>query len=226
MPRSGIGKNQPVFNCYNMLKKHAVLLGISISVFLLLWAMQVYPGGSLSDKDSVGFVWSKNFISNLFAAKAVNGSDNPSRLWADAGMIFLSASFALFFIGFSKRIPHTRAAKVIKYLGSGGMLFTFLIVTPLHDLMVTISATLFLLSMFYITVFILKSRLHLFKVLCILYLLFFYYTLYIYGSGDYSFLPIAQKIVFVSTIVLVLGLEYFTRKEDFEHLGTARRNGE
>ena len=47
------------------------------------------------EKDSVGFDWSKNFISNLFSAKAINGSDNLSWIWADVGMIFLSVSFAI-----------------------------------------------------------------------------------------------------------------------------------
>ena len=201
-----------------MLRKYLVLLGITISVFLLLVATMVYPGGSLVDKDSVGFDWSKNFISNLFAARAVNGLDNPSRIWADGGMIFLAVSLALFFIEFSKKIPIKSAAKVIKYLGAGGMLFTFLIVTPLHDIMVTIASTLFLVSIFYITVFIFKTRLHLFKFLCVVCLLIFYYTLYLYGSGDYSLLPIMQKITFVSMILLILGLEYFTQKKDFEHI--------
>ena len=201
-----------------MLKKYAVLLGIIISVLLLLIATMVYPGGSLSDKNSIGFSWSKNFISNLFAAKAVNGADNPSRIWADGGMIFLAVSFAIFFIQFSKKIPVKSAAKVIQYVGAGGMLFTFLIVTPLHDIMVTISSTMFLVSIFYISVFILKSRLHLFKILCIICLLIFYYTLYLYGSGNYTFLPIMQKITFASTIILVVVLEYFTKKEDFQHI--------
>ncbi len=96
-----------------MLKKYSVLIGVAISISLLLIATMVYPGGSLFNKDFVGFDWSKNFISNLFAAKAVNGLDNPSRIWADGGMIFLSVSFAIFFINFSKKIPAKGAAKVI-----------------------------------------------------------------------------------------------------------------
>src|SRR2546429_602853 len=77
-----------------MLKKYSVLLGIIVSISLLLIATMVYPGGSLFNKDSIGFDWSKNFISNLFGAKAVNGADNPSRVWADTGMIFLSVKRA------------------------------------------------------------------------------------------------------------------------------------
>jgi hypothetical protein len=200
-----------------MLKKYAVLLGILVAITLLFIATILYPGGSLFDKNAAGFDWTKNFISNLFSAKAVNGSDNPSRIWADAGMIFLAISYAFFFVGFSKKIPSRSAANVIKYIGVTGMLCTFLIVTPLHDLMVTIASTLFLVSIFYITVFILKSHLRMFKFLCIICLLIFYYTLYLYGSGHYAGLPVMQKLTFASTILLVLLLEYGTKKEDFEH---------
>ena len=202
-----------------MLKRYSVLIGIVISLSLLLIATFYYPGGSLFDKNSIGYDWKSNFISNLFGEKAVNGLDNPARFWAIAGMIFLSASFALFFIEFSKKIPNKGAANVIKYCGAIGMIFTFLIATPLHDIMITIASTMFLLSLFYITVFIFKSKLHLFKYLCVICLLVFYGTLYLFGSGNFlSFLPIMQKLTFAIAIILILGLEHFTTKEDFEHI--------
>lgn len=201
-----------------MLKKHLVLIGISASLLLLSIAMMVYPGGSVLDKNSVGFDLTKNFISNLFGAKALNGSENPARYWADAGMIFLAVSFAIFFMRFSEKIPQKSAANIIKYAGAGGMIFTFLIVTPLHDIMVTIASTLFLLSIFYITVFVLKSKLHFFKVLCVIGMLNFYFTLYLFGFGDLIYLPTMQKVTYFSMIILILLLEYFTTKEDFEQL--------
>ncbi|MER0441687.1 hypothetical protein [Emticicia sp. W12TSBA100-4] len=198
-----------------MLKRHSVLIGISASLLLLSIAMMVYPGGSVLDKNSVGFDLTKNFISNLFGAKALNGSDNPARFWADAGMIFLAVSFAMFFMRFSEKIPQKSAANVIKYAGAGGMIFTFLIVTPLHDIMVTIASTLFLLSIFYITVFVLKSKLHFFKILCVIGMLNFYFTLYLFGFGDLVYLPTMQKVTYFSMIILVLLLDYFTTKQDF-----------
>ncbi len=202
-----------------MLKKHAVLLGIIISISLLVIATFFYPGGSQFDKNSIGYDWKNNFISNLFGEKSVNGLDNPSRFWAMGGMISLSISFALFFITFSEKIPAKGAAKVIKYFGAGGMLFTFLIVTPLHDTMITIASTMFLLSLFYITVFIFKSRLRVLKALCIICLLIFYGTLFLHGSGLYRmYLPILQKVTFAIAIITVLGLEYFTKKEDFQRV--------
>jgi len=201
-----------------MLKKYSVLIGTITSLSLLLIATLVYPGGSVFDKNSTGFAWTKNFISNLFATKALNGADNPSRPWADMGMIVLSISIGTFFIHFSKKIPAKGAANVVKYLGAANVLFIFLIVTPLHGLMVIIASTLFLISLFYITIFILKTRLFLFKLFCIICLLTFYCTLFLYGTRNWNILPVMQKVTFISSILLVLALEYFTKKEDFEHI--------
>ena len=201
-----------------MIKKYSVLICIVISVILMVIATLVYPGGSLLDKNSTRFQWSKNFISNLFAAKAVNGLENPSRIWALIGMAFHSIGYGIFFINTSKKIPQRHSANVLKYIGVSNILFSFLIVTPLHDIMVTISSTLFLIGLFYITVFSLKTKLHLLKFCCIICLLTFYYTLYLYGSGDWGLLAIMQKVSFISSMLLVLGLEYFTKFEDFKRI--------
>ena len=101
--------------------------------------------------------------------------------------------------------------------------FTFLTVTSLHDIMLIISTTLFWTCLIVITIFILKTRLHLFKFFCIVTLLVFYYSVYLWGISDWSLLPIMQKVNFFSSTLLVLGLEYFTKKEDFAHI-TPRSN--
>ena len=132
-----------------MLRKHSVLLGIIISLLLLLAATLHYPGGSQYDENSIGYDWKNNYLSNLFDARAVNGSENASRLWAIAGMLFLCASFALFFIKFPKKISSKGAAKIIRYCGVSAMIFTFLAVTPYHDTVIRFASTLALISMFY-----------------------------------------------------------------------------
>jgi len=175
----------------------------------------VYPGGSLLDKNSIGFVWSKNFISNLFSAKAINGLDNTSRIWAIIGMAFHSVGYGIFFIHMSKKISARPATTILKLIGAGLILFNFLIVTPLHDLMVTTTSTLFLIGLFYITAFILKTKLHVLKISCIICFLIFYYTLFLYGSGNWGLLAIMQKVTFICSMLLVLGIEYFTKLEDF-----------
>ncbi|KAA9357152.1 hypothetical protein [Larkinella humicola] len=197
------------------MKKHAVLLCIGISVILIITATMLYPGGSLFDKNSVGFDWTKNFISNLFAAKAINGSDNPSRIWAILGVAFHSVGSGIFFLHMSKKMTNRHAATVLKSVGIASIALDVLIVTSLHDVMVMVSSTLSLLGLFYCTVFILKSKLHVLKFACVICLLIFYYTLYLYGSGDWGLLAIMQKVSFIGSTLLVLGMEYFTKKEDF-----------
>src|ERR1700733_10003229 len=108
-----------------MIKKYSVLICILISVIFIVVATFLYPGGSMFDKNSIGFDWTKNFISNLFGRKALNGAENPARIWAYLGMIFLPLSYAIFFINMSKKIPEKNAANILKYGGAANILFMF-----------------------------------------------------------------------------------------------------
>ncbi len=49
-------------------------------------------------------------------------------------------------------------------------------------------------------------------------LLIFYYAVYIHASNNWDVLPVIQKVNTISAILLILGLEYFTKKEDFAHI--------
>ncbi len=197
-----------------MLKKHAVLISLALSVMLLIIAAFLYPGGSLFDKNSTGFYWSKNFMSNLFEAKALNGSENPGRIWAIMGMVFHSVGYGLFFMNMSKKISSRQWANILKFIGAANLIFIFLIATPLHDVGV-ISIVLTLFGLFMITVFILKSKLHVLKIGCIICLLTYYVFFFFFGFGYLSWAVILQKVYLVSSMLLVLGLEYFTGYEDF-----------
>ncbi|MCG7754805.1 hypothetical protein [Flavihumibacter cheonanensis] len=198
------------------MRKYSVLLCVLITTIFLLIATFLYPGGSILDKNSVGFTWSKNFFSNLFLPKALNGSDNPSRIWAFIGMVFHSIGYGIFFMHTARKIPHKHTKLVLKSVGIANMVFTFLIATPLHDLMVTISSTLTMLGLFYITVFILRTKLHWLKFFCIASMLLFYLTLFLYGAGDWGLLAVMQKVTFICFMLLVLAIEYFTKSEDFQ----------
>ena len=201
-----------------MIKKHSVLIGIFISLVLLLTAISIYPGGTYQDKNSVGFDWTKNYISNLFEANALNGSQNTSRIWAYFGMFMYSISCAIFFVNMSNKIPEKVFKNIIKYTGILIMPLTFLIITPLHDLMLNISSFLFWNCIGAITVFIFMTKLHFFKIYNIICLLIFFYAVYIHTSSNWDLLPIIKKVNTISSILLILGLEYFTEKEDFAHI--------
>jgi hypothetical protein len=201
-----------------MIKKHSVLIGVVVSLILIMIAISVYPGGTMFDEYSTGYSWTKNFMSNLFGQRALNGAANPSRIWAYAGMILLPITYALFFFNMSKKIPERNASNILKYGGVANVFFTFLTVTFMHDTMLIISTTLFWTCIIVITVFILKTKLHLFKFFCIISLVVFYYGVYLWGTNDWRLLPIMQKVNFASSTLLILGLEYFTKKEDFAHI--------
>ncbi len=197
------------------MKKYAVLIFLSISVILMAVAAWLYPGGSISDPNSQGFEWSKNFICNLFASRAINGEESPSSIWAIIGMAFHSVGYGIFFFHMAEKIAMRHAALVLKTVGLTNVLFSFLVVTSLHDIMITISSTLVLLGLFYITVFVFRTRLHFFKLACVLCMLTFYFTLFLYGCGDWGLLAIMQKVSLAGSMLLALGLEYFTTREDF-----------
>jgi membrane-associated HD superfamily phosphohydrolase len=201
-----------------MIKKYSVLTGIIISLILILTAISVYPGGTMFNEYSTGFSWTKNFMSNLFGTRALNGAENPSRIWACAGMIILPLTYALFFFNMAKKIPEKNAGYILKYASVANILFTFLTITPLHDIMLIISTTLFWTCLLITSIFILKTKLHLFKFFCIISLLVFYYSVYLWGISDWHLLPIMQKVNFATSTLLILGLEYFTQKEDFAHI--------
>ena len=200
-----------------MIKKYSVLICLVTSVILIVIATLGYSGGSLLDKNSIGFDWSKNFISNLFATKAINGSENSGRIWAIIGMAFHSVGYGIFFINMSKKIPSRQWANILKFIGTINIIFIFLIATPLHDLG-TISIILTLFGLFTITVFILKSKLHLLKFCCIICLLTFYCFFSLFGFGYLGLAVRMQKVYNISSMLLVLGLEYFTKYEDFKQI--------
>ncbi|QEC77462.1 hypothetical protein [Mucilaginibacter ginsenosidivorax] len=201
-----------------MMKKHAVLIGVVIGLILMGVAIGLYPGGTMFDETTVGFSWSRNFISNLFGARALNGAPNPAMIWAYAGMLLFPCCYALFFVHMAGKIPVKNAGIILKYLGLANVVFTFLTVTRYHDLMLIISTSLFWTCIVIITVYILKTKLHWFKFLCIICVLLFYYGVYLWGTSNWDLLPTIQKVNFATSTLLILALEYFTKAEDFANV--------
>lgn len=197
-----------------MMKKYLVLLCMVAALVFIAIAALAYPGGSILDPNSIGFDWSANFLSNLFLTKAINGAENPGWIWALIGMACYSVSYGIFFINMSKKISSKQWATVLKWIGGANIIFIFLIATPLHDIGV-ISIVLTLIGLFVITVFILKSKRKLLKLCCIFCLLTYYCFFLFFGLGYLSLAVIMQKVYIISSMLLVLWLEYFTKYEDF-----------
>lgn len=199
-----------------MIKKYSVLICLILSLILIIKAAWTYPGGSLFDKNSIGFDWTKNFLSNLFASNAINGLENSGRIWATIGIAFYSLGYGIFFINMSKKIDSKPWNTILKIIGILNIILFFLIATPFHDLG-TISIVFTLLGLFTITIFILKSKQQLLKLSCILCLLTYYCFFFVYGFGYLSLAVIMQKVYIISSMILILGLEYFTKSDDFKY---------
>lgn len=197
-----------------VVNKYAVLICFVISLILIVKATLVYPGGSLFDKNAIGFRWSENFMSNLFQTIAINGAANLAKIWALIGMAFLAFGYGLFFINMSNKISSTKWAKILKFIGVANIILIFLIATPLHDIGVA-SIFLTLIGLFTITVFVFKSKLQVFKFCSVICLLTFYCFFFLFGFGFLGWAIIMQKVYNISAILLVLGLEHFTKYEDF-----------
>jgi hypothetical protein len=200
-----------------MLKKHSILIGIILAISLLSLSASYYSGGSQKDKNSIGYDWKNNYLCNLVSENAVNGAPNPARIWAIMGLFSLCVSFALFFYNFSTKIPSKTSANIIKYGGIGAMFFACLVFTPYHDLMTTLSSIFALFAIFYVTIAIFKSKRHVLKVLCGACLAVLYLNNYVYYTHHgLEYLPILQKVSSIIAVMMILGIDYFTTKEDFK----------
>jgi len=122
--------------------------------------------------------------------------DNPARFWADAGLPFFCESLSGFFIGFSSRIPSKVAAAIIKYCSACAMIAGFLAIA-LQDPMMPVISVLAILSCFYITVFVLKSKLLFLKFLSIICLVLVYDCVYMHFPRTHlEILSVLQKANF------------------------------
>lgn len=194
--------------------RHAFSWGIGVGLLLLAVAVWAYPGGSRIDERSVGFDWSNNYLTNLFAARAINGADNTSRWWAIGGWFLFCLSFAAFFVGFSKRIARKGASLVVRCAGILAAVGAFLAVTPLHDYAITVAAVALLVSVFYITVFLFKARFWGLGALSVACLLVFYATMYVsYGTAQREMLPLMQRVSLLSIAGWLIAVQYSTAKK-------------
>ena len=201
-----------------LFKKNIVLFGLILSIVFLFIAGFYYPGGSLKNVNSIGYSFTENYISNLLEYKAVNGMDNNARPFGIIGVVLLGLSSGLAFVRLSQKIDLKKYSLVIKYLGILLIIFSFLITIPsLHNLMVTLSSIATLLLVFYVTIFLIKSKLKLLKLTSIILLVVFYGAAYMYFTKTgLDYLPTVQKIIHILQIIWILGLEYFTTKKDFD----------
>ena len=113
-----------------VLSKFISILCVLVSAIVLCIATALYPGG---------FDWSKDFISTM-----LRGPSGPARTLADVGVLVFCVSLAFVFARLARAPEFSKNSKLIQIAGIGSMVYSAIVVTPLHDLMVTISLLFFL----------------------------------------------------------------------------------
>src|ERR1019366_4593521 len=88
----------------------------------------------------------RNFISALFHPTALNGAANPARYLAVMAMLVFCLSLGYAFKRISAAAVSVRDRKLIEIGGVGSMVYAFLAVTPMHNLMVDIALLFYLLA--------------------------------------------------------------------------------
>jgi hypothetical protein len=176
------------------MKKHWPLLSTLCSLFLFLVAASYYPGGTMISAQTIGYNWGNNTISALFQPDALNGEPNPARSVAIAAMFIYCLSLVFIFRTISKNSATKFHRKTIEIAGIGFAVYAFLIVTPMHNLMVGIALVFFLvtvLSMLHNLYLQRKKLLLTIGIVCISIPLI-NATIY-YGNFLYGILPAVQK---------------------------------
>jgi len=175
------------------------LSGVLVSLALFAVATRRYPGG---------YYWSRDFISTLFAPSTSTGATNEARLVAVLAMFVLCLSVAVLFKFVSRRARGRALAKTLEVGGIGSMVYAFLVVTPMHDLLVGISLLFFIPAMAAaLDLAYLEHRLVLFlSGLMCLGLLVVAATMY-YGNIFWHLLPVAQKASMAACACWLLTLQ-------------------
>lgn len=172
-------------------------------------AARLYPGGSQANRQAAGFSWVHNYWCNLLSSTAINGQPNPARPVAIAGMLVLCVSLGWFWHLFTRYVAVGRVLRLL-VRGAGTLAVTaaFCLFTPLpHNLLTNLASLLGLVAL--VGVFIGLRRANwrgLFWFGLANLLLVVANNVAYYTPGLLVYLPVVQKISFVSFLAWMCGI--------------------
>src|SRR5262245_34874304 len=188
-------------NLGNAIKKDRLpLLGVFASFVLFALATARYPGG---------YDWAKHSISALFQPHALNGAENPARALAVLAVFIFCVSIGIVFKSISRRGKCRRHKKTIEIAGIGSMVYAFLVVTPMHNLLVGLALLFFVTAMLAtLQVAYLEGRSGMLYAGIICLGLSLSNAVMYYGNVLYGFLPIVQKISVATWVGWLFALQF------------------
>ena len=191
--------------------KYLPSLGVAIGVCFFVVATVRYPGGTLNSASTLGYSWTQNYASSLFAPEALNGQPNRARIFAILAVLFVSASLGVAYNAIAATAPTRGHRKTIQIAGIGVAVYSFFIATPMHDLMVNISLVFNVVAMIATThMLYVERRWGLFSGGVLSLGLLFVTAVMYYANAIYGVLPLVQKLGLVTNIGWLLVVYYMT----------------
>ena len=171
------------------------VLGIVVAVCCLGFATTLYPGG---------FDWNRDFISTL-----LRGPAGQARMFADVGVLIFCLSLGLVFARLAKVPELSPTAKAIRIGGIGSMVYAAMSITPMHDLMVSISLVFLVVALFALLLALKGVGEIAFFIAgcCCLAVLLASAAVY-YSSIFVAVLPWAQRVSFAGIAVWLVALDW------------------
>lgn len=172
------------------------LVGLAVVLFGV--AAAHYPGG---------YSWLQQSISSLFQPLTVSGAANRARPVAILAVLAFCVGIAVVFHSVASRAPSPFHQKTIQIAGVGSMVYAFLVVTPMHDVLVGVALLFFVVAMLAIFHMLWReSR----RVMLLTGLVCISGTLWnaaiYYLDAGVGFLPIVQKLSTGLWVAWLLGL--------------------
>ena len=182
-----------------MKKDHLPIIGVLGALGLFALATTRYPGG---------YDWANNTISALFQPHALNGAQNPARSIAVLAVFMFCVSVAVVFKWISSSAKSRFHKKTIEISGIGSMVYAFLVVTPMHNVLVSVGLIFFLTAILTtLHMVYLEGRSGMFYAGIVCLALPLTNAAMYYGNVLYGLLPIVQKLgmaMWVGWLIAVL----------------------
>jgi hypothetical protein len=183
---------------------------VGVALFFLLYfvAASKYSGGNSFDKHEPGFSLTRNFWCHLLNEKCLNGNVNTGRPYALTGMLVLAATMIIFCWQNASLLPLTKTqAWLMLFSGVPAALILVFIFTDQHDRIINISGLLSAPVLYLILFGLYRKGSHCLwiwgigNIVLVLLNNFLYYT-----SGFLVYLPIVQKLSFLSFLLWFSGV--------------------
>jgi hypothetical protein len=164
----------------------------------------LYPGGSQVNKYSSGFSWQDNYWCNLLNTHAINGDPNPGRPVAMASALVLSMTLIIFWWLFPRILNFARPGKLmIQLSGIGSMMIVLFLSSRYHDTILNIAVLLSLFALAGTFMGLYKMKWYLLFAFGVFNMMLVVLNNMIYYSGNLDYLPVIQKITFLSFLIWI-----------------------